>query len=236
VPSAATAQDHKGHAWSYAGDDGPAHWGDLDPEFSACKLGQRQSPIDIRMPKKAQIPALQFDYKPVSLHIVNNGHTIQVNYAPGSFLTVGDKRYELRQFHFHHPSEEKVYGRHFPMVAHLVHADSEGQLAVVAIPLAAGHPNSLIDSVWKHIPQQLGVEQVIEYVQINIADLLPIKHGYYTFSGSLTTPPCSENVTWFVLKMSASITKEQASTFAKLYPHNARPIQPLNGREVDESQ
>ena len=114
------------HVWSYSGSLGPDHWGDLKPEFAACKDGHRQSPIDIRSPQPADLPAIEFNYKPSPLHIVDNGHTVMINYAPGSFIHVGDKRYELKQFHFHRPSEEKINGRGFDMVAHLVHADAAG--------------------------------------------------------------------------------------------------------------
>jgi carbonic anhydrase len=232
----AGAQEHKGPAWGYSGADGPARWGELDKEFATCKLGQHQSPIDIRTAKKSDLPTIQFDYKATPLHIVNNGHTIQINYAPGSFITVGDKRYELKQFHFHHPSEEKIDGKQFAMVAHLVHADSQGNLAVVAVLLNAGKTNGLIEDIWKHIPEQPGPEQTYEGVQINVADLLPAERGYYSFPGSLTTPPCSESVSWFVLKAQEPISKEQADTFGKIYPHNARPTQPLNGRDLNETK
>jgi len=149
---------------------------------------------------------------------------------------VGEKRYELKQFHFHHPSEEEIYGKTSPMVAHLVHADADGNLAVVAVLLGTGQASPLIETVWKRLPQQPGPEQIFQDLQINIADLLPVKHGYYTFSGSLTTPPCTENVTWFVLREPGSISQEQADSFGKIYPHNARPTQALNGREVKESK
>jgi carbonic anhydrase len=230
------AQEHKGPAWTYSGQEGPDRWGELDKEFATCRLGQRQSPIDIRAAKKSELPAIQFDYKASPLHIINNGHTIQVNYASGSFITVGDKPYELKQFHFHHPSEEKIQGKDFLMVVHLVHADSQGNLAVVAVLLDGGNANHLIEDLWKRVPQHPGPQQQFEDVQIQVADLLPANRGYYTFTGSLTTPPCSENVTWIVLKAPLHISKEQAETFGKIYPHNARPTQPLNGRDVKESQ
>jgi carbonic anhydrase len=134
-----TARDDKSHSWAYAGEHGPEHWGDLDPGFATCKTGHHQSPIDIRDAKKSDLPAIQFEYKPTALQIINNGHTIQVNYTPGSFITVAGKRYELKQFHFHHPSEEEINGKDFAMVAHLVHADAAGNLAVVAVLLEPVH-------------------------------------------------------------------------------------------------
>jgi carbonic anhydrase len=228
----AFAQGHAGPHWSYSGSDGPEHWGDLDKTFRACRLGQRQSPIDIRAPKPADLPPIQFAYQRTPLHIVNNGHTIQVNYAPGSFITVGDKRYQLTQFHFHHPSEERINGKGFEMVAHLVHAASDGALAVVAILLDPGAANPVIASLWQHLPTHEGPEQNLGDVQIDATGLLPRDRGYYTFTGSLTTPPCTEGVTWFVLKTPEPISQRQADTFGKVYARDARPTQPLNGREV----
>jgi carbonic anhydrase len=232
VVGAHSAQEHPGHHWSSEGSDGPDHWGELDKTFRACQLGHHQSPIDIRNPKPADLPPIQFAYQRTPLHIVDNGHTIQVNYAPGSFITVGAKRYQLTQFHFHHPSEERIDGKRFEMVAHLVHASREGALAVVAVLLDAGAANPVIATVWQHLPAHEGPELKLDDVQIDVMGLLPQDRRYYTFSGSLTTPPCSENVTWFVLKTPESISQGQADAFGKIYESNARPIQPLYGRTV----
>jgi len=232
VVGAPFAQQHAGPHWSYGGTDGPTHWGELDKTFKTCQLGHHQSPIDIRAPKPADLPPIQFAYRPTSLHIVNNGHTIQVNYAPGSFIIVGDKRYQLTQFHFHHPSEERINGKGFEMVAHLVHAAPDGKLAVVAVLLDAGAANPVIASLWQHLPAHEGREQKLDDVQIDVTGLLPQDRGYYTFTGSLTTPPCSEDVTWFVLKAPEPISQSQADAFGKIYPRDARPVQPLNDREV----
>jgi len=236
VAMTTAAQEHHGHSWGYVGADGPEHWGDLDPRFTACKVGLRQSPIDIKGAKQADLPAIRFDYKPTPLRIINNGHTIQINYTSGSSITVGDRSYELKQFHFHHPSEEKINGKAFAMVVHLVHADSQGEIAVVAVLLDTAGANQLLESIWKHLPQVAGPEETFDQLQINAADLLPSNHSYYTFAGSLTTPPCSEGVTWFVLQAPKSISKEQADRFGKIYPDNARPTQPLNGRDLTQSK
>ncbi len=222
--------------WTYEGEHGPAHWSSLEPAFETCKVGKHQSPIDIRGAKAAPLPAIEFAYQPSPLKVVDNGHTIQVSYAPGSFITVGDRKYELLQFHFHHPSEEKVNGKSYPLVAHLVHKDAGGSLAVVAVLLADGKPNPFIETIWKHLPAEEGKESAPEGVTIDVATLLPAKRGYYTFTGSLTTPPCSENVTWLVLKSPAPISKGEVAVFAKKFPHNARPVQPLNGRVVQMTQ
>jgi len=224
------------HVWSYSGSLGPNHWGDLKPEFAACKNGHRQSPIDIRSPQQADLPAIEFDYKPSPLHIVDNGHTIMINYAPGSFIRVGGKRYELRQFHFHRPSEEKINGHAFDMVVHLVHADADGNLAVVAVLLNKGGENSLIRELWNDIPTEKDKEAALDKVQIDLTQLLPVNRGYYSFPGSLTTPPCSENVTWFVLKQPVTISDAEIVRFSNLYSNDARPTQPLNGRVVLESK
>jgi carbonic anhydrase len=224
--------------WSYRGSTGPAKWASLEKEFSACGLGKTQSPIDIRdsAVKRADLPSIAFDYKPSPLKIVDNGHTVQISYAPGSSITANGKRYELVQFHFHRPSEERVNGRSYAMVAHLVHKDADGKLAVVAVLLATGQENPLIKTLWTNIPKEKEKEVDAGSVTINAADLLPKDRGYYTFAGSLTTPPCSEGVTWFVLKHPTSISGEEVGRFGKLYQMNARPVQPLNGREIKASE
>jgi carbonic anhydrase len=173
----------------------------------------------------------------VPLSIVDNGHTIMVNYAPGSTLTVGDKIYTLKQFHFHHPSEEHVNGKKYDLVAHLVHADADGHLAVVAI-LFKRHstPAPLLDTLWKNLSAEKGRVVEVSSVSINARDLLPPTTGYYTFAGSLTTPPCTEGVTWYVLKTPVDVSEPQLDAFAKIYKHDNRPIQPTNQREVLESK
>lgn len=236
VPGFSSAQDSHPPHWTYTGSDGPAEWGKLDSVYATCSVGHTQSPIDIKDAKKADLPPLQFNYNSVPLNLIDNGHTIQVNYAPGSTLTVGNKTYTLKQFHFHHPAEEHINGHGYDMVVHLVHADDQGHLAVVGVLIKKGSSNTLIDSVWKNIPSQKEKAADISGLSVNAKDLLPADHGYYTFAGSLTTPPCSEGVTWFVMKEQLSLSPEQISTFAKIYPLNARPIQPLNGRELRESK
>jgi carbonic anhydrase len=231
---ASLARAEGGH-WAYGGHGGPANWAELDQAFATCKLGQLQSPIDIRGAKPAALPAIRFDYKPVPLKIIDNGHTIQVNYAPGSSIDVDGARYELVQFHFHKPSEEKIDGKAHAMVAHLVHKNAEGKLAVVAVLLDKGGSNPTIDTIWKHLPKQKEHEMAAD-ASIDAAALLPGNKGYYTFQGSLTTPPCSEDVRWFVLKTPVRITDAEITAFGKLYPMNARPTQPLNGRAIEATR
>lgn len=236
LPGVAAGQEAHPPHWAYEGKEGPEAWGKLASSYNACLTGHSQSPIDIKDARKADLPALTFDYHAVSLNIINNGHTIQVNYAPGSTLTIGGKTYTLKQFHFHHPSEEHVAGKGLPLVAHLVHADADGHLAVVAILFELGSANPLIDALWKNIPSQNEKPQDIPSVSIQIGDLLPNERGYFTYAGSLTTPPCSEGVTWYVLKNYATVSPQQVAAFAKIYPLNARPIQPTNGREILQSK
>lgn len=199
-------------------------------------MGHNQSPIDIRHPVLANLPELKFDYKTVPLSIIDNGHTIMINYAPGSTLTVGNNTYTLKQFHFHHPSEEHVNGKGFDMVVHLVHTNTDGHLAVVAILFRAGASNALLETLWKNIPPVKDKTLEISSVSINSEDFLPTQHSYYTYSGSLTTPPCTEGVTWYILKSTSSLSGEQLALITKLYPHDNRPIQKPNHREVLESK
>jgi carbonic anhydrase len=230
---ACVASEHSRH-WSYNGDTAPAKWSSLEPDFAACSNGKTQSPIDIPHEVVHAHPGshLEFDYHATPLRIVDNGHTIQVNYAPGSFVTVGDERYELLQFHFHHPSEERIEGQGFDLVAHLVHKDVQGRLAVVAVLLNAGDENAFLKTLWANLPKDKQHEYAPKGVTVNVADLLPKDRSYYSFTGSLTTPPCTEGVSWFVLPHPGSLSTRQLDAFAALYPMNARPVQPLNGRAI----
>jgi carbonic anhydrase len=223
--------------WAYAGHGGPAEWGTLDHEFASCGLGKLQSPIDIRGAKAADLPPIKFDYKPSALKVIDNGHTVQVNYAPGSAIEAGGKRYELVQFHFHKPSEEKIDGRAHDMVVHLVHKGADGKLAVVAVLLDKGGAASpTIDAVWSALPKEKGKEAAPANATIDVAKLLPAQKGYYAFEGSLTTPPCSEGVKWMVLKTPVKIDNAEIAAFGKLYSMNARPTQPLNGRSLETTR
>ncbi|MGH9757720.1 MAG: carbonic anhydrase [Candidatus Acidiferrales bacterium] len=231
------AQAHSSVAhWSYSGDDGPEHWGDLNPEYATCKTGMLQSPINIEGAKPADLPPIHFDYQLSPLAIINNGHTVQINYAPGSSVAIGGKQYSVIQFHFHHPSEEEIGGQRYDMGAHIVHDDGQGHLVVIAILFQSGSENPLIHVLWDHLPREMGKEVKVKKVVFNLEDLLPADRGYFTFAGSLTTPPCSEGVTWYVLKQPVEISPAQIAAFAKLYPDNARPLQPANGREILESR
>jgi carbonic anhydrase len=224
--------------WTYSGATGPAKWAKMEKDFAACAAGKTQSPIDIpdSEARKGDLSPLLFDYKPSPLRIIDNGHTIQVNYAPGSTISVEGKRYELVEFHFHKPSEEKISGKGHDMEAHLVHRSKDGKIAVVAVLLDEGKENGLIKTLWSHLPQTKDKENVVDAVKISALELLPRDKGYYTFAGSLTTPPCSEDVKWFVLKTPTQISADEVARFARSYPMNARPVQELNGRDIQATR
>ncbi len=223
---------HEKAHWGYEGDHGPFYWGDLKEEFATCKDGKRQSPIDISTAIVTSLAEIETDYHESPLNIVNNGHTIQVNYQPGSGITIGGKQFELLQFHFHSPSEHTVGGKAYPMVAHLVHKAGDGQLGVIGILLKEGEANALIDRIWAHLPPHAGEDVSIEGESINVSGLLPKDMTYFNYTGSLTTPPCSEDVNWMLLTTPVSLSSGQIERFRSLYANNARPVMPVNGRPI----
>lgn len=220
--------------WSYEGVAGPQAWGRLKPEFAKCGSGTRQSPIDIRDGIRVDLDPVQFDYKPGAFRVLDNGHTVQVNVAPGSSIEVMGRRFELEQFHFHRPSEERIDGRQFDMVVHLVHKDIEGRFAVVAVLLERGSAHPLVQSVWNNLPLEKG-DAVSARAPLDPARLLPEDTRYFTYMGSLTTPPCSEGVLWMVMQQPVGVSPEQIDVFARLYPMNARPLQQASGRLIKQS-
>jgi carbonic anhydrase len=234
----AAAQGHAEPHWSYTEPGtGPDAWAQLKPEFSACASGQRQSPVHIEEAGTLQGPAepLVFDYQPSSGSVVNNGHTIQVDLEGNNTLTVRGSTYKLLQFHFHHPAEEKVNYKGFSMVAHLVHKNAEGQLAVVAVLIDPGAANPLVNKVWTHMPLDVKDRVQVPAALFDMKELLPQDQRYYQFMGSLTTPPCTEGVLWMVLKQPMTVSRDQLKLFTQLFPMNARPTQALNGRVVREA-
>jgi carbonic anhydrase len=224
--------------WAYAGKGGPQAWGQLKPEFNVCAIGKRQSPINIEDSYTLQGPAepLHFNYQPSTGTVVNNGHTVQVNVEGNNTLTVRGSVYHLVQFHFHTPSEEQVNYRSYAMVAHLVHKNAEGELAVVAVLLDPGEANALIDKVWTYMPLDVGDEVRMPAGLLDMNQLLPKDQRYYQFLGSLTTPPCTEGVLWMVIKQPTQISAPQLRLFQQLYPSNARPVQAVNGRPIRNAQ
>jgi carbonic anhydrase len=222
---AADKNSHSGH-WSYSGKLSPEHWGSLSGEFSLCSSGRHQSPVDLGEAIKPTAVAISFHYKETPLQIVNNGHTIQINYAPGSYAEFGGKRYELAQFHFHSPSEHTVAGEHYEMEAHLVHRDAQGALAVVGVLLKSGNENAGLKAAWKNLPRTTG-ERAVEGMAVDASTLLPVGREYYSYSGSLTTPPCSEGVSWYVMAEPVEVSVGQIDAFHAIVEPNARPVQPF---------
>lgn len=224
---------HGAH-WGYEGDAGPEHWGHLSHDFEACGKGRSQSPIDITGAQDANIDAIRFEYKPTQVDIINNGHTIQLNYEPGSSVTIRGKKYSLLQLHFHTPSEHKIDGSPYPMEAHLVHKSDDGELAVVGVMMEKGEKNRFIQVLWNNLPSGPG-EKSKASIKVNAIDFLPADRSYYHYTGSLTTPPCSEGVNWNVLQAAVEVSDEQVEKFASFFPSNARPTQSTHGRGIQAS-
>lgn len=222
--------------WSYEGAGGPDNWSKLQSDYASCATGQRQSPIDIRDGIRVNLEPIKFSYRPSRFRVIDNGHTVQVTPGGSSSLSLLGKKYELIQFHFHRPSEERVNGNNFEMVIHFVHKAEDGKLAVVAVLLDKGKEHPVIQAIWNNLPLEKNQEIVPPGLNIDVAQLLPEIRNYYTYMGSLTTPPCSEDVLWLVLKQPQQISPEQLAIFARLYDHNARPLQPSFSRLIKESQ
>lgn len=226
----------QGHPhWSYGGHAGPAHWSKLEEGFSACGTGKEQSPIDIRTKAvgSAGLPAIAPAYQPSAGELVNNGHTIQIDLAAGGTAALANGEYKLLQFHFHTPSEEAIDGKRFPLVAHLVHKNADGKLAVVAVLFKRGAENAALKEIFAKLPATEGRQALKD--GFDAAGLLPKSLAYYAFQGSLTTPPCSEGVAWHVLKQPVEISGRQIAAFKKIFRMNARPVQALNARQVVEA-
>jgi carbonic anhydrase len=223
--------------WAYEGEGAPANWDKLRKDYALCGTGKRQSPIDIRESIKVDLEQIGFDYKPTRFRITDNGHTIQVDVGDGSYLRVMERQFELVQFHFHRPAEERIAGRTYDMVAHLVHRDDDGKLAIVAVPLEKGAEHGLVQTLWNNMPLERG-HSIEPAAVIDLNTLLPPpeRRAYYTYMGSLTTPPCTEDVLWMVFKQPMQVSQQQVSIFARLYANNARPLQPANGRLVKETR
>ena len=213
--------------WDYEGEMGPENWG---KEFPTCGKGKSQAPLNIKGPFEKVRFSVAPDYKQGPLKIVNNGHTIQVNVAQGSKIRIDGKPYDLLQFHFHRPSEEHIDGKPSAMVIHFVHKNAEGELAVLGVMLREGNENPGIKTLWTHAPKKEGPEVMPDGVTFNPANLLPREMDFYHYDGSLTTPPCTEKVKFYILKTQTNISKEQISDFP--FKMNARPIQPANGRPI----
>lgn len=216
--------------WSYDGETGPDKWGGLDPADASCSTGSQQSPIDIAGAVGARQPRLKIDWPKRPDTMTNNGHTIQLDFADGATLRVGDRSYALRQFHFHHPSEHLVAGKRFAMEAHFVHA-AEDELAVVGVLMVAGKPNRVFNKIVSTMPSEEGQSGPADPA-IDPIRLLPTRRDYYRYEGSLTTPPCSETVHWIVLAHPIEVDEADIARFAELYAMNARPLQQRDRRFI----
>jgi carbonic anhydrase len=230
VAAFAAGAENKLH-WAYSGPEGPDHWAKLTLEYSAC-AGQNQSPVDLSGFIDADLETIEFDYQPGGNEILNNGHAVQVNYAPGSRIAVEGHTFALKQFHFHAPSENHINGRSFPMEGHLVHADEAGKLAVVAVMFTEGDANQILAAAWAEMPR-IGEKRALP--SLSAEGILPADRDYYRFNGSLTTPPCTEGVWWLVMKNPVSVSAEQVRQFSDAmgFPNN-RPVQAINARPVLE--
>ncbi len=212
--------------WGYAADNGPACWASLDPAFGLCGCGAEQSPIDLANAQARDVPALHFDYRLVTAGIVDTGRTLEFHPPPGQGLTVGSRRHDLRQLHFHHASEHRIDGRCLPMELHLVHTGSNGALTVVGVFIESGDENAAVTSLWQALVDDP------ETVDVDLAALLPASTKAWRYQGSLTSPPCSEGVSWIVLVDPITLSAPQIAAFRDFHPPNCRPVQPLGRRSL----
>lgn len=229
--------ENKAHSdemhWSYEGETGPEHWAEL-PDCEMC-AGNSQSPVDIaEVIGDENLQALAISYTAANeFNAVNNGHTVQVNYPDGSTLTVDGTPFTLKQFHFHCPSEHTMNGEPLPSEVHLVHLDEAGNIAVIGIFIKEGAENPFFAKLWEHLPAEFNTDVSEVALEFDINEILPEDKGYFTYSGSLTTPPCTEGVKWFVMKNAIEASAAQIEALAGMMPaNNARPVQPLNRRTI----
>ena len=228
--------------WGYEGHEGPEFWGDLSTAYELCKTGKEQSPIDFisGTEKIRKLDELETDYESDALNVQNNGHTIQVNMAPGSTIETPTGEYQLLQFHFHYKSEHTIDGAHTALEAHFVHMNKDGQLGVLGVfikPDHSGHENEALATILHGAPHKVAIRKLSK--ELDIEKLLPSEEieKFWHYNGSLTTPPCSEGVKWYVAQQHIHASEEQIEEMAALlHHHNYRPTQDLNGRKVLSSK
>ncbi len=225
------SKSHHGSHWTYEGESGPAHWGELSGDYAVCSQGKSQSPIDISETQSDNIEDVEFIYDTSKINILNNGHTVQVNYDEGSSIMVDGEEYNLLQFHFHTPGEHTVGGKSFDTEMHLVHKNDAGDLAVVGVLIEEGAENKAFNDMWAHLPKHAGDKETLAS-EVNAEDLLPRDRSSFRYTGSLTTPPCSENVAWIVLKSPIQLSGAQIDALHAILNDNNRPVQPVNARKV----
>ncbi len=236
--AAAVAAAQSGASWDYSGKTGPLNWGKLDPAYKACSQGHEQSPIDIRGAHlNKSLQPIEFHYIAGPVKLENTGNTVRVYVDSGSYIVFDGVRYELQQFHFHHPSEEAVKGKLTDMVVHLVHKSADGRFAVIAVrfSMERGDPNAVLAALWPSLPSKAGQTTKIADM-INAGGFLPADRGYWTYMGSLTAPPCTEGVRWFVFEDVLSISRSQLRAFTSLIPMNSRPLQDTHGRKIEANE
>ncbi|MRI58789.1 MAG: carbonic anhydrase [Epsilonproteobacteria bacterium] len=215
--------------WGYKGKEGPAHWGDIAPEFRLCKEGVNQSPIDMNRFIEAELPKLKVYYAGNARSVVNNGHTIKVETMGKDEVVVDGIPFNLKQFHFHTPSENKLKGEHFPMEAHFVHQSDGGDYLVIALMFVEGKHNKALQKMLNDLSPKVGEKHQLKEM-FNPGELFPKKLDYYRFAGSFTTPPCTEGVRWIVIKQPVEASKEQIGLMHEIMGDNNRPVQPLKAR------
>ena len=222
-------------SWGYTGEGAPEQWSDLSSTNTVCRTGVQQSPINLANATGANLKNIEINYKSIPLSILNTGRTIQVNAASGNSINLDGEKFELLQSHFHHPSEHTVDGKAYPMELHFVHANAKGELAVLGVLLKEGMENTALMPVWKAMPDRKMDAKNIPGAQVDIAKLLPSDRKMFRYFGSLTTPPCSETVKWVVFQEPIEMSAMQIAQFKKIFPLNARPIQPLERRFLLQS-
>ncbi|MDE2277174.1 MAG: carbonic anhydrase family protein, partial [Burkholderiales bacterium] len=222
-------------AWAYEGPGGPSAWGTLQPAYTLCGIGREQSPIDIRDGLAVDLEPVHFNYQPGHFAVLDTGRTVQVKVAPGDRIEVAGRPYQLESLDFHHPAEERIDGRGFPMSVHLVHRDADGRVAVVALLVEPGEPQPVVQQVWNNLPLDRDDPQPAREL-LDPTRLLPVDRRYATYLGSLTQPPCTEGVRWIVMRQPITLSPEQIALFARLYPMNARPLQPARARRILQSR
>ena len=217
--------------WGYSGKTGPENWALLSKDNFACS-GKNQSPINLSGFIEAELSPISFNYQQGGYEIINNGHTVVLKFKPGSTIKNKGNTYNLLQLHFHAPSENHINGKSYPLEAHLVHSDSNGNLSVISVMFEQGKENAGLASAWESMPKNTGDKYTLDHT-VSALDILPVNRDYYRFNGSLTTPPCSEGVRWFVMKHSVTASKAQIAEFKKaLKETNNRPLQALNSRLI----
>ena len=228
--------------WDYGDEAGPARWGSMNPDFALCDEGTQQSPIDlnpalaedneVEVRRNFQPAAVHVSFQESTVNVLDNGHTIQVSFEEGNTVDVGEQRFALVQYHFHAPSEHTLNGEHFPMEVHFVHSSDSGELAVIGVFIEQGKHNAAFDPVWNVMPREPGKSLMLEGHDVDLDALVPRGSGAFRYEGSLTTPPCSEGVRWFVRQEPIALSSEQISTFTDIIDNNNRPVQPLNERAL----